>query len=50
MPAFDIVVVGSGGGGDETNLSGYVSQSCSLFHVRSSLVRRVAQISGQTVQ
>ncbi|KAH7889963.1 cyclic-AMP phosphodiesterase [Phlebopus sp. FC_14] len=28
MPAFDIVVVGSGGGLDETNLSGYLVKPC----------------------
>ena len=40
MPAFDIVVVGSGGGLDETNLSGYVHQSCCLFLGSTSVLTR----------
>lgn len=42
MPAFDIVVVGSGGGLDETNLSGYVSGLAVVLHLFSSLVCRLS--------
>lgn len=33
MPVFDIVVVGSGGGLDETNLSGYVCGLVFMPHI-----------------
>lgn len=39
MPAFDIVVVGSGGGLDETNLSAYVPSVPSSYYVSNFLAR-----------
>ena len=46
MPVFDIVVVGSGGGLDETNLSAYVVP-CSTTSFFSS---HATQVFGKTVQ
>jgi len=50
MPSFDMVVVGSGGGPDETNLSAYGLFICHYYPMLfSQLIHMHNQLSDQTI-